>query len=238
MAWSTREVAELAGTTVKAVRHYHKLGLLAEPERGSNGYKRYQVHHLIRLLRIRRLTDLGLPLARIAELGEADEHPDGALKTLDAELGATIERLQRMRAELALMMRGHLPTDLPSHLSEAVGGVSEADRDLVVVYSRILDQEGTAALRGLLADNPGDEDDPEFENLPADADQETRRALATKLLDRARAVRSAHHEVTRRLEQDQGGTAKTRDTIRSALTDLYNPAQLDVLARIAADLER
>jgi DNA-binding transcriptional MerR regulator len=37
VAWSTRQVAELAGTTVKAVRHYHKVGLLNEPERGANG---------------------------------------------------------------------------------------------------------------------------------------------------------------------------------------------------------
>jgi hypothetical protein len=31
MAWSTRELAELAGTTLRAVRHYHEVGLLAEP---------------------------------------------------------------------------------------------------------------------------------------------------------------------------------------------------------------
>ncbi|WP_433560110.1 MerR family DNA-binding transcriptional regulator [Pseudonocardia xinjiangensis] len=28
MAWSTRELADLAGTTVRAVRHYHDVGLL------------------------------------------------------------------------------------------------------------------------------------------------------------------------------------------------------------------
>ena len=39
MAWSTREIAELAGTSLRAVRHHHEVGLLAEPERRSNGYK-------------------------------------------------------------------------------------------------------------------------------------------------------------------------------------------------------
>src|SRR5204863_5377681 len=39
MAWSTREIAELAGTSLRAVRHYHEVGLLAEPERRANGYK-------------------------------------------------------------------------------------------------------------------------------------------------------------------------------------------------------
>jgi len=28
MAWSTRELARLAGTTVNTIRHYHRLGLL------------------------------------------------------------------------------------------------------------------------------------------------------------------------------------------------------------------
>lgn len=237
MAWSTREVAELAGTTVKAVRHYHKLGLLEEPERGGNGYKQYQVQHLVRLLRIRRLTDLGLPLSQVAELGEADEHPDGALKTLDAELAATVERLQRIRAELALMMRGQLPTDLPPRLSKAVDGVPETDRDLIVVYSRILDDEGIDTMRDFLAGRPRDGDDREFDRLPADADEQTRAALAARLLDEVRAVHRDHPEVIRSLQNSPGGPSKARGTIRSALTDLYNPAQLDVLARIARALE-
>jgi hypothetical protein len=59
MAWSTRELAEPAGTTLKTVRHYHRIGLLEEPERAANGYKRYRVKHLVRLLRIRRPADLG-----------------------------------------------------------------------------------------------------------------------------------------------------------------------------------
>lgn len=63
--WSTREIAEFAGTTLKAVRHYHRIGLLEEPERSANGYKRYGIKHLIRLMRIRRLVDLGVALSDI-----------------------------------------------------------------------------------------------------------------------------------------------------------------------------
>src|ERR1041384_7537207 len=104
MTWSTRQLADLAGTTVKAVRHYHDVGLLEEPGRAANGYKQYGVRHLVRLLRIKRLADLGLPLAQIADLGEADERPEDALRVLDAELADTIERLQRVRAELAVIL--------------------------------------------------------------------------------------------------------------------------------------
>ncbi|GAA2582030.1 hypothetical protein GCM10010424_29910 [Streptomyces lienomycini] len=43
MAWSTREMAELAGVSLRAVRHCHDIRLLEEPERRSNGYKQYGV---------------------------------------------------------------------------------------------------------------------------------------------------------------------------------------------------
>lgn len=54
MTWSTRQLAELAGTSVRAVRHYHDIGLLAELERASNGYKRYGVAHLLRITGVNR----------------------------------------------------------------------------------------------------------------------------------------------------------------------------------------
>lgn len=37
MAWSTRRLAELAGTSLRTVRHYHEVELLAEPERRADG---------------------------------------------------------------------------------------------------------------------------------------------------------------------------------------------------------
>ncbi len=97
MAWSTRELAERAGTPVKSVRYYHQVGLLDEPQRLTNGYKQYEVRHLVRLLQITRLTDLGVPLAQIESIGSSVDDPAGALRTIDAELAATIERLQRIR---------------------------------------------------------------------------------------------------------------------------------------------
>ena len=75
MSWSTREIAELAGTSLRAVRHYHEVGLLAEPERRANGYKQYGVRHLVRLLRVKRLVDLGFSLNQIAETVDEGEHP-------------------------------------------------------------------------------------------------------------------------------------------------------------------
>ena len=93
MAWSTRELAEFADTTVKSVRYHHQLGSLDEPERLGNGRKRYRVRHLVRLLQITRLTELGVPLSQIESIGSPDDDPQGALRAIDAELAATIKGL-------------------------------------------------------------------------------------------------------------------------------------------------
>lgn len=105
MAWSTREVAELAGTTVNTVRHYHRVGLLDEPDRMSNGYKQYQVRHLLRLLQIRRLRDLGVPLDQIDQVGRRGGGASDALAAIDADLSLSIERLQRARAEIRAILQ-------------------------------------------------------------------------------------------------------------------------------------
>lgn len=106
------------------------LGHLAEPERRSNGYKQYGVTHLVRLLRIERLVDLGPALPQIADLGELDDHPAGALRTLDADLAAVIDRLQRARAELRVVLEQAAPTDLAPVTRI---DLSEADRSFVTV---------------------------------------------------------------------------------------------------------
>src|SRR5438128_12406039 len=66
------QLAAYAGVTVKAVRHYHQRGLLAEPPRDSSGYRRYSAEHAIDLIKIKTLAEAGVPLARIQELLAAD----------------------------------------------------------------------------------------------------------------------------------------------------------------------
>jgi DNA-binding transcriptional MerR regulator len=233
MAWSTREIAELAGTSLRAVRHYHEVGLLAEPERRANGYKQYGVAHLIRVLRIKRLTDLGFSLSQIADMGDADDHPDDALRALDAELAATIERLQLARVELALIMRQSLPTDLPPEFaSAATAEMSDADRSLITVMTRVLGSAPRQAYADMLQNHTGDPVGKEFDTLPADADEQTRKDVAErwaphvrKLFDEHPALRAPHVDAPH-------GEAFARKTIGKALRDLYNPAQLDVLRRL------
>ena len=233
VAWSTREIAELAGTSVRAVRHYHQVGLLAEPERRSNGYKQYGVPHLVRLVRIRRLTDLGLSLPQIAELDDDDHHPREALLALDAELAGTIERLQRARAEVGVLLATSAPTDLPAEFvpPDAVASLSDADRSLVVVLTRVLGPEGLRVYADLLSNSPPEPTASAFDDLPADADEETRRDLAERMAPYIRALYAAHPGLRESRTDAPRGARFAADTIAEAITELYNVAQLDVLRR-------
>ena len=108
-------MAELAGTSLRAVRDYHDIGLLEEPGRRSNGYKQYGVSHLVRLLRIKRHTALGFSLSQIADMRDGpDSDPDPRdLRALDDELAATIERLQHVRSDVGALMRRTAASELP-----------------------------------------------------------------------------------------------------------------------------
>lgn len=66
------QLAAYAGVTIRAVRHYHRIGLLAEPERDASGYRTYDAAAVVHLIRIRTLAQAGVPLARVRELLEAD----------------------------------------------------------------------------------------------------------------------------------------------------------------------
>lgn len=239
MAWTTREIADLAGTSLRAVRHYHDVGLLPEPERRANGYKQYGVAHLVRLVRIKRLADLGFSLPQIAAMGDSDDHPEQALRHLDAELAATIERLQRVRDEVGLLLDQSAPTDLPPDFAAAaaVSTMTDADRSLVVVLSRVLGPRGVQVYADLMKQAPDDPAASEFDDLPADADDTTRLALAERLAPYIWAITQAHPGLLDSRSDAPRGAQFADRAIDAAMTDLYNPAQLDVLRR-AADILR
>jgi DNA-binding transcriptional MerR regulator len=101
------QLADYAGVTIKAVRHYHKRGLLDEPPRDSSGYRRYSAEHAIDLVKIRTLAEAGVPLARIKELLTAD--PDrfaAAIAEIDRNLQERTEELRRTRERIAQLSAG------------------------------------------------------------------------------------------------------------------------------------
>lgn len=137
------EVAKLLGITQKTIRHYHKVGLLAEPQRTESGYRLYSAGDLLRLQRIRRLQALGLSLKQIKAL--LGEHVSGqerslrdVLQSLLAELTAEIQSLEEQRERIATLLKEESIEILASssntsptleyvkeHFGEHLSGVSE-----------------------------------------------------------------------------------------------------------------
>jgi DNA-binding transcriptional MerR regulator len=231
VAWSTRQLAELAGTTAKAVRHYHEIGLLDEPERASNGYKRYGVGHLVRLLRIRRLTDLGVALADVPSVESGDGKARQILRDLDAELAADIERRQRMRRELAAIMDNRAALDMPPGLRTLADDLPETQRSLLMAYSSILTSEAMAALQEQLSGPRGDLE-AEFAALDEDASDETRQRLAERLAPEVRRQHRAHPALADLGLASHRERAVAESVAVHALVEFHNRAHLDVLRRV------
>jgi DNA-binding transcriptional MerR regulator len=101
-----KELAELTGTTVRTVRYYHELGLLAVPE-VCGSYRDYDLTHVARLTRIRWLAQAGVRLSTIAELLAAQPGDEdgrlGADRSVLADLRATVveveEQLERLHEQ-------------------------------------------------------------------------------------------------------------------------------------------
>jgi DNA-binding transcriptional MerR regulator len=224
VAWSTSQLAKLAGTTVKTIRHYHEIGLLNEPVRTTNGYKQYGINHLVRLLRIKRLTDLGVPLLQVTLMGQTSDESEDALQAIDTELSETIERLNHVKAELAAILHDRARIDLPPGLDEVAPDLPDANRALVFLYSHLYGETAMAALQEELQDPARKEADAEFDSLPDDTDDAARQALAIRYAPHV-------HKLTTRFPWLKGA-AYEASVMGQARIALYNSAQIDVLARV------
>ncbi|KKK04857.1 MerR family transcriptional regulator [Micromonospora sp. HK10] len=114
------QLASYAGVTVRAVRHYHQIGLLPEPERDSSGYRRYGATAVVSLIKIRTLADAGVPLAQISRMLEADAATFAeAVRRIDRQLRDEIDRLQASRTQIAQLTAGNglaLPPEVAAYL--------------------------------------------------------------------------------------------------------------------------
>lgn len=125
------QLATYAGVTVRAVRHYHHIGLMPEPARDSSGYRTYGAGDVVRLIRIRTLAEAGVPLARVQELlGATPAEFSEAIAQIDAGLRAKIRELQEHRRRIARLADGDslaLPPEVVDYLDKLrASGASEA----------------------------------------------------------------------------------------------------------------
>ncbi|GAB3618043.1 MerR family transcriptional regulator [Okibacterium endophyticum] len=166
------DAASFVGTTPRAIRHYHEIGLLPEPERGSDDRRRYGYEEMIRLLWIRKMADAGIALDDIRD-AFADTAPAGAdsarnvvgiLERLERTLVAQEAELQRQRTAVQRMRtrgsRMGLLSDVVTSRLESLpeGSLRQADLDSLLVTERIFGPLGAAvqATRFIaLATHPG-----------------------------------------------------------------------------------
>lgn len=100
MDWSIQEIARIAGTTSRTLRHYDAIGLLVPTRTAPNGYRHYDQTALVRLQRILLLRELGLGLPAIAEVLEHETTAAHALEVHLEWLRIEQDRLARQIASL------------------------------------------------------------------------------------------------------------------------------------------
>ncbi|USX53020.1 MerR family transcriptional regulator [Lentzea sp. HUAS12] len=163
-------LARYAGVTIKAVRHYHRVGLLAEPGRDHSGYRRYTARDAVDLVKIRTLAEAGVPLARVKELLVAGEEEfaaavseiDEALRRREEEIRLARERVVRLRAGNSLFVTSEVASMLET-LRDM--GVSErgvrVEHEVWVLMRTVAPDEAAV----WLADKVDALADPEFRQI-------------------------------------------------------------------------
>jgi DNA-binding transcriptional MerR regulator len=105
MSYSVGEVAGFAGVTVRTLRHYDAIGLLAPSERTPAGYRQYDERDLERLQQVLFYRQLGFSLDKVAEiLDDPDADTATHLRRQHGLLRERIECLQRMVAAVETTM--------------------------------------------------------------------------------------------------------------------------------------
>ena len=96
--WSIQQIAKLAGTTSRTLRHYDDTGLVTPSRVGDNGYRYYDAAALVRLQRVLLLRELGLGIPAIAEVlnGQRDD-----VHALDLHLTWLREEKGRLDRQIA-----------------------------------------------------------------------------------------------------------------------------------------
>ncbi|MGV8858678.1 MerR family transcriptional regulator [Rhodoglobus sp.] len=155
------EIATIAQVSPRAIRHYHRVGVLPEPARSSNSYRVYSVMDLTRLLRIRRLIHLGFPLHRIAEtLRNEPEVLDSELGALEDDVLGQIDRLHQQLAAIRSARASASPDSIvvydTSHEAVrelwALPGVQGIERDVGLLLASAGDEGLLERLREGLDD--------------------------------------------------------------------------------------
>jgi DNA-binding transcriptional MerR regulator len=164
------QVAAYVGVTIRAIRHYHQCGLLAEPDRDASGYRRYDATAVVALIKIKTLADSGVPLGRIKELLQAGPAEFArAVDQIDQSLDTKIAELTEQKRRIAGLVAGDtlfLPPAIVD-LLDGLRAIGVSDRTIklerdgwIVLAAGYPKESGDAAQAKLKA-----LDEPEFRQI-------------------------------------------------------------------------
>jgi DNA-binding transcriptional MerR regulator len=108
MPYTVKQLAQLAGVSVRTLHHYDEIDLLRPPVIGANGYRYYEESSVLRLQAILFYRELEFPLQAIKALvGRPSFDSVTALREQRAALEAKLGKLHRLIATIDQTI-GHL----------------------------------------------------------------------------------------------------------------------------------
>lgn len=99
------QLAERTGVGIETIRFYEKQGLMSEPVRGENGYRRYSQNAIEELQFIRRGRLLGFSLDEIAQLMTLAHQPEQPCAKADALVAQHLRTVDHQIAELQALRK-------------------------------------------------------------------------------------------------------------------------------------
>ena len=104
-SFTISQVARMTGINAKAIRYYESIGLLPPPTRKPNQYRHYSMADVNRLILLRRIRYLGVPLteARALLQGATEARRSQVQQDLLHLVQARLAALDREIAELHLL---------------------------------------------------------------------------------------------------------------------------------------
>jgi DNA-binding transcriptional MerR regulator len=112
------ELARVAGTTPRALRHYEEAGLISS-RRASNGYRIYEERAVVRVRNIRHLLGAGLTLDDVRAFSACLDGDVAAAPPAEKNLRIAFDRLAVLDARIAAQIEAR--DRLAAVLREATG---------------------------------------------------------------------------------------------------------------------
>jgi MerR family transcriptional regulator, mercuric resistance operon regulatory protein len=120
--WRSGELSKLAGVSSDTLRHYERKGLLARPQRSSNGYREYPPGAIDRVRLIQRALGVGFTIEELAQILAERDRGGAPCRQVRALAAKKLDELERDLDDL-IALRGEL-RELLKHWDKLLDGDS------------------------------------------------------------------------------------------------------------------